>query len=87
MKVKIALILSCVAFASSVSAMAPTPPSTEVAAANLAKAGPIETLDLSQLAEGIDNGALNSEAITAAFWSGKYAIAALLDDAKLRTQR
>lgn len=67
MKVKIALILSCVAFASSVSAMAATPPSTEVAAANLAKAGPIESFDLSQLAEGIDNAALNSEAITAAY--------------------
>jgi len=66
-KVKIALILSCVAFASSVSAMVATPPSTEVAAANLAKAGPIESFDLSQLAEGIDNGALNSEAITAAY--------------------
>ncbi len=67
MKIKIALILSCVAFASSVSAMAPTPPSTERATANLAKAGPIESLDLSQLADGIDDGALNSEAITAAY--------------------
>ena len=67
MKVKIALILSCVTFASSVSATVVTPPSTEVATANLAKAGPIETLDLSQLAEGIDAGALNSEAITAAY--------------------
>ncbi len=67
MKFKIALILSCVAFASSVSAMAATPPSTEVAAANLAKAGPIESFDLSQLADGIDAGALNSEAITAAY--------------------
>ncbi|MCE2729796.1 MAG: amidase [Sphingomonadaceae bacterium] len=67
MKVKIALILSCVTFASSASAMAPTPPSTERATANLAKAGPIESLDLSQLADGIDDGALNSEAITAAY--------------------
>lgn len=67
MKLKIALILSCVAFASSVSAMAPTLPSTERAAANLAKAGPIESFDLSQLADGIDDGALNSEAITAAY--------------------
>ncbi|WP_395637323.1 amidase [Sphingorhabdus sp.] len=67
MTFKIALILSCVTFASSVSATVATPPSTEVATANLAKAGPIETLDLSQLADGIDNGALNSEAITAAY--------------------
>jgi amidase len=66
-KFKIALILSCVSFASSVSAMVATPPSTERAVANLAKAGPIESLDLSQLADGIDNGALNSEAITAAY--------------------
>jgi amidase len=64
---KIALILSCVTFASPVSATIATPPSTERAAANLAKAGPIESLDLSQLADGIDNGALNSEAITAAY--------------------
>ena len=67
MKFKIALILSCVSVASSVSAMAATPPSTEQASANLSKAGPIETLDLSQLADGIDDGALNSEAITAAY--------------------
>ena len=67
MKIKIALILSCVAFASLVSAMAPMPPSTERTTANLAKAGPIESLDLSQLADGIDDGALNSEAITAAY--------------------
>ena len=67
MKIKIALILSCVTFASSASAMVATPPSTERAAANLAKAGPIESLDLSQLADGIDDGALNSEAITAAY--------------------
>jgi amidase len=64
---KIALILSCLTFASSVSATVATPPSTERAVANLAKAGPIESLDLSQLADGIDNGALNSEAITAAY--------------------
>jgi amidase len=44
-----------------------TPPSTEKANANLAKAGPIENYDLSQLADGIDDGALNSEAITAAY--------------------
>ncbi|MVZ98754.1 amidase [Sphingorhabdus sp. IMCC26285] len=43
------------------------PPTTEIAKANLAKAGPIESFDLSQLADGIDDGALNSEAITAAY--------------------
>jgi Asp-tRNA(Asn)/Glu-tRNA(Gln) amidotransferase A subunit family amidase len=48
-KFKIALILSCVSFASSVSATVATPPSTERAAANLAKAGPIENLDRSHL--------------------------------------
>ena len=49
MKFKIARILSCVTLASSVSAMVATPPSTERAAANLAKAGPIESFDLSHL--------------------------------------
>jgi len=48
-KVEIALILSCVTFASSASATVATPPSTEVATANLAKAGPIESFDLSHL--------------------------------------
>ena len=43
------------------------PPTTEIAKANLAKAGPIESFDLFQLADGIDDGALNSEAITAAY--------------------
>jgi hypothetical protein len=66
-KFKIALILSCISFASPVFATVATPPSTEQAAANLAKAGPIESFDLSQLADGIDDGALNSEAITAAY--------------------
>lgn len=46
-----------------------TPPTTETAKANLAKAGPIESFDLFQLADGIDDGALNSEAITAAYLS------------------
>lgn len=43
------------------------PPTTEIAKANLAKAGPIESFDLFQLADGIDDGALNSEAITSAY--------------------
>jgi hypothetical protein len=46
-KFKIALILSCVSFASPLLAAVATPPSTEQAAANLAKAGPIESFDLS----------------------------------------
>lgn len=66
MKLKIALALSCI-FALPASAWAATPPSTEQATANLAKTGPIENLDLWQLADGIENGALNSEAITAAY--------------------
>ena len=56
------LILAPIANAS----IAP-PPSTEKAKANLAGQGPIENLALSQLADGIKNGALNSEAITAAY--------------------
>jgi amidase len=44
-----------------------TPPSTVQAQMNLTRAGPIENLDLSQLADGIDEGAFNSEAITAAY--------------------
>lgn len=49
------------------SATVAPPPSTETAKANLAKAGPIENFDLFQLADGIDDGALNSEAITSAY--------------------
>ncbi len=66
MKLKIALALTC-AVAQPAAATVATPPSTEQANANLAKAGPIENYDLSQLADGIDDGALNSEAITAAY--------------------
>ncbi len=43
------------------------PPTTEKAKANLAEYGPIENLDLFQLVDGIDDGAFNSEAITAAY--------------------
>ncbi|MBA4305499.1 MAG: amidase [Sphingopyxis sp.] len=53
--------------ATPVSAAVAPPPTTEVAKANLAKAGPIESFDLFQLADGIDDGALNSEVITAAY--------------------
>jgi amidase len=66
MKLRIALALTSM-FVQPASAFAAIPPSTEQASANLAKAGPVEKLDLSQLADGIRDGALNSEAITAAY--------------------
>jgi amidase len=66
MKLKLILALSC-AFAQPAVASAAMPPSTVQAQVNLAKAGSIENLDLSQLADGIDDGAFNSEAITAAY--------------------
>ncbi len=66
MKLKIALALTC-ALAQPTAASVATPPTTAQANANLAKAGPIENFDLSALADGIDDGALNSEAITAAY--------------------
>lgn len=67
MKIKIALMLTGILFAAPVAASVATPPTTEQAKSNLAKAGPIESFDLFQLADGIDDGALNSEAITAAY--------------------
>lgn len=67
MKAKIALALGCIALATPLAASVATPPSTETAMGNLAKAGSIENFDLSQLADGIEGGALNSEAITAAY--------------------
>lgn len=67
MKIKIALMLTGILFAAPVAAAIATPPTTEQAKANLAKAGPIESFDLFQLADGIDDGALNSEVITAAY--------------------
>lgn len=66
MKLKIALVLTC-ALAQPAPASLATPPTTAQASSNLAKAGPIENFDLSQLADGINNGALNSETITAAY--------------------
>jgi amidase len=66
MKLKLILALSC-AFAQPAVASAAMPPSTVQAQVNLAKAGSIQNLDLSQLADGIDDGAFNSEAITAAY--------------------
>lgn len=66
MKLKIILALSC-AVAQPAAASVATPPTTAQANANLAKAGSIENFDLSQLVDGIDDGVLNSEAITAAY--------------------
>lgn len=66
-EMKIAFALGCMAFAGPLAASAATPPSTETAKANLAKAGPIESVDLAQLSDGIDGGVYNSEAITAAY--------------------
>ncbi len=66
MKLKIALALTC-ALAQPAAVLAATSPSTAQATANLSKAGPIESFDLSQLADGIEDGTLNSEAITAAY--------------------
>ena len=57
------------AFAMPVPALASIapPPTTETALANIAKHGPIEKWTLAQLADGIDDGALNSEAIVMAY--------------------
>ena len=66
MKMKIALAFTC-ALAQPAAVWAAIPPSTAQAAANLTKAGSIENFDLSQLADGIEGGTLNSEAITAAY--------------------
>jgi amidase len=74
MKIRIVLILTAALFAAPVAASLATPPTTEQAKANLAKAGPIESFDLFQLADGIDDGELNSEAITAAYLSRIAAI-------------
>jgi amidase len=66
MKLKFLLALSCT-LAQPAAASWATPPSTAQANINLAKAGPIENLDLAQLADGIKDGAYSSEAITAAY--------------------
>ena len=66
MKLRITLALTC-ALAQPAAGLAAVSPSTAQAAANLTKAGPIESFDLSQLADGIEDGTLNSEAITAAY--------------------
>ncbi|MCX7267520.1 MAG: amidase family protein, partial [Sphingomonadales bacterium] len=66
MKLKIALAFTF-ALAQPDAVWAAIPPSTAQAVANLTKAGPIESFDLSQLADGVEDGTLNSEAITAAY--------------------
>lgn len=67
MTVKGALWAGLILLPSPLIASVAPPPTTETASANLAKAGPIENFDLYQLADGIDDGALNSEAITRAY--------------------
>jgi amidase len=67
MKIRLALMLGSFALSSPVAASIAKPPTTEEAKANIAKYGPIENLDLFQLVDGIDDGALNSEAITSAY--------------------
>lgn len=66
MKLKFLLAVSC-ALAQPAAAAPTTAPSTAQASLNLAQKGPLENLDLSQLANGIRDGAFNSEAITAAY--------------------
>ena len=66
MKLKFLLAVSC-ALAQPAAATPTTAPSTAQASLNLAQKGPLENLDLSQLANGIHDGAFNSEAITAAY--------------------
>ncbi|MFC4291196.1 amidase [Sphingorhabdus arenilitoris] len=53
--------------ASPAAASVAPPPSTQDASAAIEKYGPIENLSLFELADGIDDGLLNSEAIVAAY--------------------
>ena len=77
MKLKLLTSLFTLATAQPVLASIAPPPDTETAKANLAAYGPIENFSLFQLVDGIDDGALNSEAITAAY----LARIAAVDDA------
>ena len=77
MNLKARLFVASIALASPFAASVATPPTTEQARANLSKAGPIENFSLSQLADGINDGELNSETITAAY----LARIAAIDDA------
>ena len=67
MTLKAIILCAAVALAQPANGSTVLPPTTEKAKANLAERGPIENLALSQLVDGIDDGALNSEAITAAY--------------------
>jgi amidase len=65
-KLRLAL-LAATMIASTASASVAPPPTTSQAGDNLAKAGGIDRFGLSELADGIDDGALNSEAIVTAY--------------------
>ena len=67
MKLQALSLYVAIGFATSAAASVAPPPTTEKASSNLANMGPVENLSLSQLADGIDDGVLNSEAITAAY--------------------
>ncbi len=67
MKSKALMLSAAIILTPTANASIAPPPTTEQAKANLAEQGPIENLALSQLVDGIDDGALNSEAITAAY--------------------
>lgn len=67
MKLRALMLSAAIILAPTANASIAPPPTTENAKANLAEWGPIENLALSQLVDGIDDGALNSEAITAAY--------------------
>ena len=67
MKLKAMLLCAAFGLAMPAAASIAPPPTTEKAKANLAEFGPIENLTLFQLVDGIDDGALNSEAITTAY--------------------
>ena len=67
MKRKALLLSVIIGFAQPAFASIAPPPTTEKAKENLAEYGPVENLALFQLVDGIDDGAFNSEAITAAY--------------------
>lgn len=67
MKPKRLLLLAAIAMTQPLAASAEPLSTTSQAKASLAEHGPIESLALSQLADGIRDGTLNSEAITAAY--------------------
>jgi amidase len=66
-KIRLALLLGSFVLSSPLAASIAKPPTTKEAKANIAKYGPIENLELFHLVDGIDDGALNSEAIVSAY--------------------